>query len=117
MISSSNVVNAALHVEAIFGDGVVLAVENLLEAANGFHDRHLPTVASGERLRDAERLAEEALDLARAEDGDFVLGRELVEAEYRDDVLQILESLQHLLHTARPGIMLVADDFRRERTR
>src|ERR1051325_9174353 len=88
-ISSSNVVNAALHVKAIFGDRVVLAVQNLLEAANGFPNRHLLAVPSGERLRDAERLAEEALNFACAEDGDFVLGRELVDAENGDDVLQI----------------------------
>ena len=37
--------------------------------------------------------------------------------EDRDDVLQVLEALQHLLHAARDVVVLLADDLRRQRAR
>ena len=98
--SARTLLDAALHVEVAFRHVVVLAVENFLEAAHGVGDRDLPAFASGEHLRRAERLAEEALDRARAIDRLLVFGRQFVHAENRDDVLQILEPLQHLLHAA-----------------
>ena len=88
--------DAALHVEVALGHAVVLAVEDLLEAAHGVGHRDLPPFAAGEDLRRAERLAEEALNLARAVDRQLVLGRQFVHAEDGDDVLQVLEALQHL---------------------
>src|SRR5262252_7405215 len=91
----------ALHIEVVLRHLVVLAVEDFLESAHGVGDRDLLAFAPGERLSGTERLAEEALNLAGAQHGLFVLGRELVHPENRDDVLQILEALQHLLHAAR----------------
>src|SRR5262249_23732628 len=82
--------DAALHVEVPFRHLVVLAVENLLETADRVGDRDLAPLAAGEDLRRAERLAEEALDLARAQHRQLVVGRQLVHAEDRDDVLQVL---------------------------
>src|SRR5215831_16843411 len=66
--------DAALHVEIVLGHLVVLAVEDFLEAAHGVGNRHLFALAPGERLRGAERLAQEALNLARAQHGLLVLG-------------------------------------------
>ena len=63
----SDFVDAALHVEVTFGDIVVFAFENFLESAHGFRNRNLLAFATGEDLRDSERLAQETLDLARAE--------------------------------------------------
>src|SRR5690349_8719637 len=54
----------ALHIEVPFRHVVVRAVENLFEAADGVGDRHLATLAAGEHLGRAERLAQEALDLS-----------------------------------------------------
>src|SRR3954470_12184129 len=82
--------DAALHVEVPLGHRVVLAVEDLLEAADRVGDRDLAPLAAGEHLRRAERLAEEALDLPRPEDGQLVVGREFVHAQDGDDVLQVL---------------------------
>src|SRR5215211_3112091 len=109
---SGHILDAALHVEIVFRNSIVLAVENLLEAAHGIGDRHLLAFTAREDLRDAERLAQEPLNLSRPIDGHLVVRRQLVDAENGDDVLQILEALQHLLDAARRLIMLVADDFR-----
>ena len=74
-------------------------------------------LGAGEDFGDVERLGEEALDFAGAEDGQLVLGRQLVHAENRDDVLQILVALEHALHAAGDLVVLLADDFGRERLR
>ena len=42
-------------------------------------------------------------------------GLKFVHAQNRDDVLQILVALQHLLHAARHVVVFLADDLRRER--
>src|SRR3954469_6449207 len=76
----ADVLDAALHVEVVFRHVVVLAIEDFLEAADRRGGRPLPALAAGEPLRRAERLAEEALDLARAEDRLLVLGRQFVHA-------------------------------------
>ena len=95
----------------------MLALEDLLEAADRVGDRDLPSFAAGEDLRGAERLTEEALDLARAEDGLLVFGGELVHPEDGDDVLQILEPLEHLLDPPGDVVVFLADDLRCERAR
>ena len=81
----------ALHVEVAFRYVVVLAFEDLLEAPHRFGHRNLFALSPGEHLRHAERLAQEALNLARAETVSLVLRRKLVHAENRDDVLQVFE--------------------------
>ena len=55
----------------------------------------------GELLGHVERLREEALDLARARHGQLVFVGQFVDAQNRDDVLQILVALQNLLHLLR----------------
>ena len=62
-----------------------------------------------------EGLGEEALDFPGAEDGHLVLIVELVHAENRDDVLEILVALEDELHATGDAVMLGSDDFRRER--
>ena len=79
----------------------MLAVDDLLEAADGLGDRHVLARAPGERLGDEERLRQEALDLARPADRQLVLVGELVDAEDRDDVLELLVALQDLLDLGR----------------
>src|SRR4051812_24768798 len=110
-------VDAALHIEIAFGDCVVLALENLFEAADRLRHRDLFPFAAGEDLRDAEWLAQETLNLAGAQHRKLVVRRKLIHAEDRDDILQIFESLQHLLDAARDIVVLVADDLRRQRSR
>src|SRR5262249_1138674 len=79
----------ALHVEVVLARLITFAVEDFLAPAHGIGTRHLLAFAPGERLGGAERLAQEALDLARAQHRLLVLGRELVHPENRDDVLQV----------------------------
>ena len=60
-----NLLNCALHVEVSFRHVIVLAVKDLLEAANGVRHRDLFALTAREHLRHAERLTREPLDLAR----------------------------------------------------
>src|SRR6187402_2741193 len=81
-----DLLDPALHVEVALGHAVVLAVQDLLEAANGVLDFHLSALAASKHLRRAERLTQEPLNLARPVHSDLVLGREFVHAENGDDV-------------------------------
>src|ERR1041384_4018705 len=105
-----HLVDAALHVEGALGEVVVLAVEDLAEASHRLAHRHVLAAATGELLGDEERLREEALDLACPGNRLLVLVGELVDAEDRDDVLQLLVALQHLLDLGGGAVMVLADD-------
>jgi hypothetical protein len=76
-----------------------------LERGDGLRQRHRLTGLAGELLHHVERLGEELLDAARPAD---VLGQ-LVDAEDRDDVLQVLVALQDALHLAGHPVVLLAD--------
>src|SRR4029077_10845434 len=54
------------QVEGLLRQVVVLAFEDLAEAANGLLDRHVTALLAGELLGHEEGLGEEALDLAGA---------------------------------------------------
>src|SRR3954447_5399539 len=105
-----DLVNAALHEERRLGQLVVLAVDDLAERAHGVVDRDVGARGAGERLGDVERLRQEALDLARALHRHLVLVGELVDAEDRDDVLELLVALEDLLDARRDLVVLLADD-------
>src|SRR3712207_5067174 len=109
--------DGADEVEGAFGEVVVLAVHDLLEAADGVGDGDVLALEAGELLGDVEGLREEALNLARARDDQLVLLRKLVEAEDGDDVLQVLVALENLLDGLRGRVVLVADDARVEDAR
>jgi hypothetical protein len=109
---SNSFVDRADHVEGLLGQVVALAVDDHLEAADGFLQRHVLARRAGEHLGDVERLRQEALDLARARHGQLVLGRQLVHAQDGDDVAQFLVALQRGLHGARGAVVLLADHVR-----
>ena len=93
----------------------MLAFEDFLEAANGFGQRNVRAGLTRELLGDVERLREELLQLAGARDGDLVLFGQLVHAENRDDVLQILVAAAAPVGPhARPVVVLIAHDLRVE---
>src|SRR3954470_24060443 len=79
--------DCADHVEGLLGEVVVLAVDDLLEAAYGLGDGDVLALHARELLRDEEGLREEALHLSRARDDELVLFRKLIKAEDGDDVL------------------------------
>src|SRR3954465_1274851 len=105
-----DLVDAALHEERRLRQIVVLALDDLAERAHRVVDRDVRARRAGERLGDVERLREEALDLARALDRHLVLVGELVDAEDRDDVLELLVALEDLLDARRDLVVLLADD-------
>src|SRR3954449_13335665 len=109
-----DLVDAALHEERRLRQLVVLAVDDLLEGAHRVVDWDVRARRAGERLGDVERLRQEALDLARALHRHLVLIGELVDAEDRDDVLELLVALQDLLDARGDLVVLLADDVRLE---
>src|SRR5947199_9562480 len=106
----AGLLNGADHVEGLFGEVVVLAVNDLLEAADGVGGLDELAFEAGKLLGDEEGLREEALNLARARDDQLVLFRKLVEAEDGDDVLQVFVALQDLLDRLRRVVVILADD-------
>src|SRR2546423_2955881 len=106
----ARLLDGADHVEGLFGQVVVFAVNDLLEAADGVGDLDEFAFEAGELLRDEEGLREEALNLARARDDQLVLLRKLVEAEDGDDVLQVFVALQDLLDRLRRVVVILTDD-------
>src|SRR5205807_10220812 len=72
--SFHNHIDAALHVEVLFGNFVMFAIEDFFEAAHRLRDRNILAFRAGKNFSDMERLAEEALNLAGAQNGEFVLG-------------------------------------------
>ena len=58
-----------------------------------------------------------AVDGPGAEDDELVVRGQFVEAQDRDDVLEVLVALQEALHAAGDAEVAVTDDFRRERGR
>src|SRR3954468_23142880 len=103
-----DVVDRALEQERRLRQVVVLAVEDLLERADRLADRHVRAGRAGELLGHVERLAQEALDLTGALHGHLVVVAELVDAEDRDDVLQLLVALQDRLDLVGDVVVLLA---------
>ena len=91
---------------------VVLAGQDLLEAADGVLEGHQLAGQAGELLRHEEGLREEALDLARAVHRHAVVLAELVHAEDGDDVLEVLVLLQGLLNAASHRVVTLTQDGR-----
>src|SRR5258708_23597172 len=101
--------DGAHHVEGALGHVVVLAGDDALEGLDGVLELDEDAGRSREDLGDVEGLRHEALDLARAGDGEPVLFRELVHAQDGDDVLPRLVGLQQAGHVAGDLVMLIAD--------
>ncbi len=95
---------------------VVLAVKDLLKAANGILELHVLTGRAGEGFGYVEGLRQEPLDLSRTRHGHLVVLRQLVHPEDRNDVLKIFITLQHGLNTASDLVMFLADDLRIKNT-
>src|SRR3990167_6983410 len=107
-------VNAAHHIERLFGQMVQLAGQDHLEATNGFLQGNILAGRAGEHFRHVERLGQETLDTTGAGYSLLVLFRQFVHTQNRDDVLQFLVALQVGLYAAGYFIMLGADNQRIE---
>ena len=89
----------------------MLALADLLEAADGLLQGHVAALHAGELLRDREGLAQEALHLAGAGHDLLILVGQLVHAHDGDDVLQLAVALEDGLHLARHVVVLLAHDL------
>ena len=88
----------------------MLALEDLVEAADRVLDLHVDPWRARELLRHVEGLGQEALDLAGPVDGHLVLIGQLVDAQDGDDVLELAVALEHLLHLiGHPEVLLPQD--------
>src|SRR3954470_3587890 len=96
-----DVVDRSLEQERRLRHVVVLALEDLGEAADRLGDRHVGARRARELLGHVERLRQEALDAPRAAHDELVLVGELVDAEDGDDVLRLLVTLEDVLVAAR----------------
>src|SRR5713226_8927532 len=76
--------DGAHHVESLLGEVVVLALEDLGEAAHRVFDLHVLALTSRETLRDEVRLRKESLDLAGARHRLLVVLGQLLHAEDGD---------------------------------
>src|SRR5579884_926805 len=103
-------VNVADEEEGLLRQVVVLAIDHFLEGADGVLERDVLAGNTGELLRDAERLRKEPLDAAGTRHDQLIFVRKLVDAEDRDDVLQLFIAVQDLLHGARNLVVLRTDD-------
>src|SRR5215218_5921204 len=81
--------------ERLLGEVVGAAVADLVEALERVGELDVASLFPRELLGDVERLAEEALELAGAADDQLVLFAQLVDAEDRDDVLEVAVALEH----------------------
>src|SRR5713226_8773145 len=108
--------DGAHHVESLLGEVVVLALEDLGEAAHGVFDLYVLALTSRETLRDEVGLGQESLDLAGARHRLLVVFGQLLHAEDGDDVLQVLVALHHLFHALRRVVVLLPDDRRLDET-
>src|SRR5690606_2185182 len=88
------------HVEAPLGHVLILVVQDRLAVVQQRVDRHGRPRATGERLGDVERLGKVALEAPRARDRALILLAELLEAEHRNDVLEVLVSSERGAHGA-----------------
>jgi hypothetical protein len=109
-----DVVETAAHEERLLGHVVVVAVADLGESVDRLVEWDGGALDAGELLGDVGVLGQEPLDATGSRDDDLVLLGQLVDAEDRDDVLQLLVALQDLLDANRGVVVLGADVARVE---
>src|SRR6185503_7398003 len=107
-----DVVSSTAEEERLLRVLIELALGESLERRNRLLELHILPFHSGELLGDCERLGHETLDAARAADDALVFFGQLVHAEDRDDVLQLLVPLQNPLDFRRYLIVSGSDEPR-----
>ena len=103
--------------ECLFGILVHFAIENHIEAADGFAKRHHHTGQTGELFGHKERLRQETLCTACTSHYKFVIVAEFIDTENGNDILKLVILLQQLLNSLGSVIVVFADDMRVENTR
>src|ERR1700733_12854785 len=96
---------------------VHFAFEDLFERSDRLRKLHVLTDPARELLCHEERLRAEPLDGTRSRHRALIVLGELLDAQDRDDVLQVLVALEPLLNAAGYGVVFFADDLRIEDAR
>src|SRR5207245_6856934 len=104
----ASLVDGAHHVEGLLRQIVVLALEDFLESAHSLGPGHVLPLAAGESLRDAERLREKSLNLARTRYRLLVVFGEFLHTEDCNNVLEVLLALHNLLNTLRRVLFIMS---------
>ena len=105
-------VDRADHVERLFRQMIALASHNHLEAANRFGQAHILAGGTGKHFGDVERLGQKTLDLAGTGHRQLVFRGQLVQAQNRNKVAQLLVALQRTLHRTGASVVLFTDHGR-----
>ena len=90
---------------------VVVAIEDAGETTDGFPSAERTARRTGEDFGHEERLGQEALDLTSADTSCLSCSDSSSILQDRDDVLQLLVALQHVLNAA-SGVVVFPDDQR-----
>src|ERR1700733_10847230 len=109
--------DGALHVKSLLGDVIVFAFDDGFETLHCVGDFDVASCGPGELLGDVEGLRQEALNFSCARHSEFLIFAELVDAENRDDILQVFISLESLLYRLSDVVVFLADDSRIENAR
>src|SRR5687767_11600388 len=109
-----DIVDPAGHEERLLRKRVEFARDDALERRDRVLELHVLARDAGELLGHCERLRHEALQTPRAADDELVFFRQLVHAENRDDVLQLLVPLENALHRRGDRVVPVAEELRIE---
>src|SRR6185437_1205026 len=97
--------DSAHHVERLLRQVIELTGHHALERLDCLLELHVLAFDAGELLGHGKRLREEALHAARTRDHALVVFRQLVHAQDRDDVLQLLVPLQNTQDLGRGVVM------------
>lgn len=101
----------AYHVEGLFRHVVAFTGQDFLEAFDGFFQRHIAALLTGELFSDGERLAEETLYLTGTGNGQLIFFGQFVDAQDGDDILQVFVLLEDFLDGTGRVVMVIADDM------
>src|SRR6202142_2251264 len=101
------------HVERALGVVLEFVTQNALTSVERLFERNELALESSEPLGREERLGEEALQTASARHHRAILGRELLEPEHGNDVLQVPVLGQRSPYFLRQAVVPLSDDARR----
>ena len=91
-------VDGTFQVKSLFRNVVVFAFDDRFEAFHRVGNLDVTSRRAGKLFGHVERLREESLNLSCPRNGDFLIFAQLVDAENRDDVLQVFIGLQRLFY-------------------
>src|SRR5215813_2051306 len=109
-----NFVDRTFHIESLLRHVVVLAFNDLLEAAHRILNLDVASCVTGELFGHVEWLRQELLDFPGASYSDLIVFGKLVDSQNGDDVLQIFITLQDSLYSLGNVVVFLAHYSRSE---